>query len=41
MKFKKAQDALEGYRDAQSEMIFPEANKEKEYGTFYPTCRCS
>ena len=40
-KFKKAQQAWESYRDAQIEMLFPEVNKQKEYGSLYPTCRCS
>lgn len=39
-KFKKAQTAWESYRDTQLEMIFPEADKQKNYGDFYPTCRC-
>ncbi len=40
-KFKKAQIAWDSYRDTQIEMIFPEIDKQKEYGNFYPTCRCS
>jgi uncharacterized protein YecT (DUF1311 family) len=39
-KFRKAQDEWMSYRDAQLEMLYPEADK-GEYGTFYPTCRCN
>jgi uncharacterized protein YecT (DUF1311 family) len=39
-KFKKAQDSWSSYRDAQLEMIYPEADK-TQYGGFYPTCRCN
>jgi uncharacterized protein YecT (DUF1311 family) len=40
VKFKKAQELWVSYRDAQVEMIFPEADK-AQYGAFYPTCRCN
>ena len=40
-KFKSAQIAWENYKDTQLEMIFPEADKLKEYGSMYSTCRCS
>lgn len=39
-KFKKAQESWVFYRDAQVEMIFPEADK-TQYGAFYPACRCN
>ena len=39
-KFQKAQDEWASYKDAQLEMLFPEADK-AEYGVFYPTCRCN
>ncbi len=39
-KFQKAQDEWVSYREAQLEMIFPEADK-GEYGSLYPTCRCN
>jgi uncharacterized protein YecT (DUF1311 family) len=39
-KFQKAQDEWASYKDAQLEMLFPEADK-AEYGAFYPTCRCN
>ena len=38
--FKKAQEGWVSYREAQIDMIFPEANK-AQYGTLYPTCRCN
>ena len=39
-KFSKAQASWESYREAQLEMIFPEADK-AVYGDSYPTCRCN
>jgi uncharacterized protein YecT (DUF1311 family) len=39
-KFQKAQDEWVSYREAQLEMLYPEADK-TEYGGFYPTCRCN
>jgi uncharacterized protein YecT (DUF1311 family) len=39
-KFQKAQDEWVSYREAQLEMLFPEADK-AQYGSFYPTCRCN
>jgi uncharacterized protein YecT (DUF1311 family) len=40
-KFKQAQRAWIAFRDAQLEARFPKFNKQAEYGSAYPTCRCS
>ena len=40
-KLKQAQCAWVAFRDAQLEARFPKADKQSEYGSAYPTCRCS
>lgn len=40
-KLKIAQRAWIAYRDAQIEALYPAPNKRAEYGSVYPTCRCS
>src|ERR1700746_284387 len=40
-KLKQAQRAWITFRDAQLEARFPKADKQSEYGSAYPTCRCS
>ena len=40
-KLKQAQRAWVAFRDAQLEARFPKADKQSEYGSAYPTCRCS
>ena len=40
-KFKQAQRAGIAFRDAQLEARFPKSDKQAEYGSAYPPCRCS
>ena len=40
-KFKQAQRAWIAFRDAHLEARFPKADKQSEYGSAYPTCRCN
>jgi uncharacterized protein YecT (DUF1311 family) len=40
-KLKIAQRAWIAYRDAQLEALYPSPNKQAEYGSVYPMCRCS
>src|ERR1044072_2328755 len=40
-KFKAAQRLWVAFRDAHVESLYPNANKLAEYGSIYPTCRCS
>jgi uncharacterized protein YecT (DUF1311 family) len=39
-KFKRAQQAWEDFRDAHMEAVYPQNDKELNYGSIYPTCRC-
>jgi uncharacterized protein YecT (DUF1311 family) len=41
IKFRQAQRAWIAFRDANLAARFPKANKQMEYGSMYPTCRCS
>jgi len=40
-KLKAAQRAWLAFRDADLEAHFPKADKQPEYGTVYPVCRCT
>jgi len=40
-KLKTAQKAWLAFRDAELEALYPEDNKQAEYGTVYPMCHCS
>ncbi len=40
-KLKQAQRAWVAFRNAELEARFPKADKQAEYGSAYPTCRCS
>ena len=40
-KLKTAQKAWLVFRDAELEALYPGDNKQAEYGTVYPMCRCS
>ena len=40
-KLEKAQKAWMAFRDAQLEAVYPAADKDTEYGSVYPMCRCS
>jgi uncharacterized protein YecT (DUF1311 family) len=40
-KFKQAQRAWVAFRDAHLAARFPKTNKQAEYGSSYPTCRCA
>ena len=40
-KLKQAQRIWIGFRDAHLEARFPKADKQAEYGSAYPTCRCA
>ena len=40
-KLKAAQKAWLAFRDAQLQAMYPAADKQAEYGSVYPTCRCA
>jgi uncharacterized protein YecT (DUF1311 family) len=40
-KLKTAQRAWLAFRDAELEALFPKTDKQAEYGSVYPMCRCS
>jgi uncharacterized protein YecT (DUF1311 family) len=39
-KFKRAQQVWEDFRDAHMDAVYPQNDKELNYGSIYPTCRC-
>jgi uncharacterized protein YecT (DUF1311 family) len=40
-KLKAAQRAWVAFRDAELEALYPKTDKQTDYGTVYPMCRCS